>query len=83
MKNLPLKIVIEIDSTNLSTRRKALERLNELMNETGHSEPHLYQIIWDKEFMGTPYWRLKVIALVNSLEPKPRKSLNKKRKSRA
>lgn len=66
MKKLPLKLVLEIDSTNLSTRRKGLEEVLRLMNETSHLQPKRKQVIWDKEF-SEPYWKVKVVDIQNYL----------------
>src|SRR5258708_2154739 len=63
-KQLPLKIILEIDSTNLSTRRYALEAVIDLMHTTGHSQPKYGQIIRG------PYWRAKVVKRVDSLPKK-------------
>lgn len=64
MKRLPLKMVLEIDSTNLSTRRYALEAILELMHTTGHYEPKSGQVIRN------PYWKAKVVKMVNFLTEK-------------
>ncbi len=61
MKSLPLKIILEIDSTNLSTRRMALEAVNELMLTTGHLQPKTGQVVRGD------YWRVKAVKVSNYL----------------
>lgn len=64
MKNLPLRLTIQIDSTNGSTMTKGIESIYEILKR--YNFPKKGQVVEDKEF-STPYWKVTVLESVTRL----------------
>ena len=64
MKNLPLQLIIKVESTNGTTMLDGLESVTKILHN--YNFPRDNQIIKDKRFK-CPYWKVTILKSVSSL----------------